>query len=213
MRVVLDSNILWARDLFSYLLWLADDDVIDVFWCERILSAYVRHAPDDEHIRADRARYLQQVRAHFPNAMVDQEQVLALVPFCDNDADDRHVLATAFAAQAERIVTRNVSDFIKTQAVAFDETPIPAALVTLSVRAVRPDALLTDAVFASIDLFRGLVALSEGSSRSRRTVRQCLDVMRDKYELFEFHKRMLTFAQSDACDYDIDTFKGGIIPG
>lgn len=215
MRVVLDSNILWARDLFSFLLWLADDDVIDVFWCERILSAYVRHAPEAGRLGEDRARYLERVRAHFPDAMVSDARVVALVPFCDNDADDRHVLATAFAVEAERIVTNNISDFTNLRPRAPEDgvTGIPPQLTALIVRAVRPDDFLVDEALETIDLFRGLVALSEASSRSQRTVRQCLENMRDRFKLPRFYARMSAFAESDACDYDVDTFKGGIIPG
>ena len=128
---VLDANVLYPAHLRDVLLWLAIGGFYRPRWSVRIHDEWTRNLlanrPD---LTAEQLAYTRsEMERAFPDANVpaDAEQEATIdLP----DPDDRHVVATAVAAGADRIVTANLSDF-------------PAdALRPLGIEAVHPDAFV-----------------------------------------------------------------------
>lgn len=94
------------------LLSLAEANLYEVRWSERILDEVERNLVADERITTDQASRLRAVMAeHFEGAAVPQAKVDALEPTMTNDPKDRHVLAAAVVARADDVVTLNLRDF------------------------------------------------------------------------------------------------------
>lgn len=109
--VVLDACALAPAKLCDLLLRLAETPRLYLpRWSEAILTEVGRVQIEKLHFGVDYANSWQiAVREHFPEALVDVHQ--RLIEACDNDADDRHVLATAIQCNAELIVTQNLRHF------------------------------------------------------------------------------------------------------
>lgn len=108
MRVVLDACVIFPTVMREMLLGVAAAGLFEPIWSERILEEWVRATRrlDDgaEEIARGEAALM---RASFPKASVEGDEADLWLP----DPDDVHVLATAVAAKAEVLVTRNLSDF------------------------------------------------------------------------------------------------------
>ncbi|WBU58313.1 RSP_2648 family PIN domain-containing protein [Paracoccus sediminicola] len=132
MIAVLDACVLFPTVLREILTDLAEAGAYRAVWSERILSEWTRAAGrlgpvDAEIARAEASR----LRDRFPAASVEAEEDRAIgldLP----DPADRHVVAAAMQARADLIVTFNLRDF-----------PRPAMLAA-GLRAIHPDAFLTD---------------------------------------------------------------------
>lgn len=190
MKVVLDSNVLWAQLLRDLLLELAFQERYEVFWCERILDALSRHleprmaegltsrlmereaglsceqaldqARQVAHTRITH-KLLPRMRATFPHAMVTDERWSSLLDVCENPEEDRHVLATAIACGASFIVTYNLKDFP------------PSALQPHGLVALSPDELL--ARLERAHLLKAIDAVSRRSKRSPRTREEIIEAL------------------------------------
>lgn len=127
--VVLDSCVLYPRELRDVLLEAANHGLYRVHWSPKILDDALGHLLQDQRITEDCARGLRAAMQDvFPGAVVDPPADLAKGVCCD--PSDRHVVAAAMAAKAELIVTRNTRHF-------------PAeALLSLGIKAVKPDQFL-----------------------------------------------------------------------
>jgi predicted nucleic acid-binding protein len=110
--VVLDACVLYPPSLRDLLLTLAALDAFDVRWSDEILDEVTRNVLAD-HSDIDGGRFVEHtigaMRRAFPEAAVAAPAELA--QSLDNDPKDRHVGATALAADAKAIVTLNVADF------------------------------------------------------------------------------------------------------
>jgi predicted nucleic acid-binding protein len=108
---LLDANVLYPAWLRDALLRLAETEVFQVRWSERILDEASRN------IKADRPdldaavidRTFEDMRRSFEDALVGGYE--SLEPVMENTAEDRHVLAAAIVGRADVIVTENLSDF------------------------------------------------------------------------------------------------------
>lgn len=115
----LDTNTLWPSVRRDFLLSLAIDGLYRPVWSERTLEELeycefhkltARGETDEE--AAQRARFLiTRMREAFDDAVVSESRTRAVAPAGLPDPDDEHVLAAAFAAGAEVIVTENHRDF------------------------------------------------------------------------------------------------------
>lgn len=116
MNALLDANVLFSITLTDVLLTLAQDHVITPFWTERILDEAERSLVERQTKRGlpdlvpIRRRFLT-MRNVFGAAMIDPDDYEHLMPQMRNEKGDRHVLAAAVAASADRIVTDNVRHF------------------------------------------------------------------------------------------------------
>jgi predicted nucleic acid-binding protein len=134
----LDTCVLYPAYLCDTLLRLAEASAYRPLWSADVLAELRRNLVE-RGIPPDRVdhRVAQMTRA-FPDAMVTGYE--SLIDGMTNDPKDRHVLAAAVRANAEVLVTFNLSDF-----------PEPA-LKPYDVAAVHPDEFLLD----QLDLYPGL---------------------------------------------------------
>jgi predicted nucleic acid-binding protein len=135
MKALLDANVLFSITLTDVLLSLAEAQLFEPYWTERILGEAERGLLGQPVARAiDTAavgRRFQSMRDFFYGAMIDPADYEPLVAEMRNHDGDRHVLAAAVAVQADVVVTHHIRHFP------------PDALGGLPVGAVTtPDAFL-----------------------------------------------------------------------
>jgi predicted nucleic acid-binding protein len=129
---VLDANVLYPFSLRDTLLRLAELELYTPLWSARILKEMTRNLVERQLTEEQAARIEQAMRTAFEEAEVDPDEIERLEPAMTNDEKDWHVLAAAVAADAELIVTFDLSDF-------------PAeACEPLGVEAIHPDDFLLD---------------------------------------------------------------------
>ncbi len=112
-RVVLDADVIFPASLRDTLLRLAEIELFDPLWSDRILEEVKRNVierrKDIDEGQMDRMAAA--MNGAFEDAQVDEEAIAALEGAMENDPKERHVLAAAVAARANGIVTNNVADF------------------------------------------------------------------------------------------------------
>jgi predicted nucleic acid-binding protein len=108
---LLDANVLYPAWLRDALLRVAETEVFQVRWSERILDEACHNIkadrPDLDPAAIDRT--FEDMRRSFDDAMVVGYE--SLEPAMENAAEDRHVLAAAIVGRADVIVTENLYDF------------------------------------------------------------------------------------------------------
>jgi predicted nucleic acid-binding protein len=109
--VVLDTCTLYPFSLCDILLRLAERELYDVYWSERILEELERNLRESRLTEEQAARRVGAIREAFPAAMVPNEAIASLEPAMTNHEKDRHVLAATVASPAEAVVTFNLGDF------------------------------------------------------------------------------------------------------
>ena len=108
---LLDADVLYPIWLCDALLRVAETQVFQVRWSERILEEAARNVKANNP-RLDPGvidRRFRQMRESFEDAMVTGYELLE--PVMTNHPKDRHVLAAAIVGRANVIVTKNLSDF------------------------------------------------------------------------------------------------------
>jgi hypothetical protein len=128
---VLDANVLFHMPLCDTLLRLAEIELFDPFWSDRVLDEMSRNLVSNLGIGQDKAeRRVQLMREAFDAAAMPAEAIEQLEPAMTNKEKDRHVLAAAVASGAQVVVTLNLRDFPD------------AACEPLGVDALHPDEFL-----------------------------------------------------------------------
>lgn len=131
--VVLDSSVLYPLPLRDTLLRVAETELYDPLWSERMLDEVARNLIADGRATAQQAdRLLAAMRGAFDAAAVPEDVIAGLEPAMTNHPDDRHVLAAAVAGDAQAIVTLNLKHFP-------EEACAPFAIESL-----HPDQFLLD---------------------------------------------------------------------
>ncbi|HEY6760979.1 MAG TPA: PIN domain-containing protein [Baekduia sp.] len=111
-KVVLDANVLFPLSLRDLLLRLAEQELFEPVWSERILDEMTRNLVKTGKGSPEQADALRRVmQTAFPEAAEPPAAIAALVPAMTNDPGDRHVLACAVASKAEGILTSNLKHF------------------------------------------------------------------------------------------------------
>ena len=130
--VVYDACVLYPAPLRDLLMWLAKNGLIAARWSERILSEWVENLLlNRSDLKRERLlRTCSEMNRAIPDAMITGYEPL-IETITLPDVDDRHVVATAIAAEASVILTANLKDFPATQ--------LPAGIF-----AIAPDAFLCD---------------------------------------------------------------------
>jgi predicted nucleic acid-binding protein len=109
---VLDACVLYPLPLRDTLLRVAEIELYDAYWSERILDEVARNLIADGRANGEQARRLiDAMTAAFDGASVPVEAIERLEPTMTNDPKDRHVLAAAVASGAQAVVTLNLKDF------------------------------------------------------------------------------------------------------
>lgn len=104
-----DTCALYGATLNDLILWLAEGGTFRPLWSEGIMSELKKNLVENGHDQELIEKRLSQMRAVFPDAMVDGYEPLIEGMTCD--PKDRHVLAAAVRANAEVLVTFNLKDF------------------------------------------------------------------------------------------------------
>ncbi len=110
--VIYDACVLYPASLRSFLMWIGFHELVHTRWTEQILDECFDNLLDD---RPDLdpeslARTRQLMCEAIPDCLVaDYEDNIAALKL--PDPDDRHVLAAAIEANANAIITFNLSDF------------------------------------------------------------------------------------------------------
>jgi predicted nucleic acid-binding protein len=111
-RVFLDANVLFSGVTRDTLLRVASVGIIQPYWSDRVLEEFRRNLMAKRNRTAESVdRSIDLMRKHFPDSTVTGYEYLE--PVMKNDPGDRHVVAAAFKAQAQVIVTNNVKHFRK----------------------------------------------------------------------------------------------------
>lgn len=109
---VLDADVLFRMPLCDTLLRLAELELFDPYWSERILDEMARNlvatGRATEEAAWRRARLMGEA---FEAAEVSAAAIARLEPAMTNDPKDRHVLAAAVASPAQVVVTLNRKHF------------------------------------------------------------------------------------------------------
>lgn len=131
-RIVLyDACALYPAPLRDLLMQLALTDLFQARWSDAIHDEWIRNVlanrPDIRPKSLARCREL--MDRHVPDCLVTGYEPL-IPTLALPDPDDRHVLAAAIHARAERIVTFNLADFPT------------ATLASYGIEAVHPDAFI-----------------------------------------------------------------------
>ncbi len=131
LTAVLDASVLYPLPLRDTLLRVAAAELYVPLWSERILREAVGNLIADGRASEEQARRLAEAMCEaFDTATVAAAEIERLEPDMDNERKDRHVLATAVAAEAEIVVTLNLRDFPR------------SACEPLSIEAIHPDEFL-----------------------------------------------------------------------
>lgn len=162
---LLDASVLYPLPLRDTLLRVAETELYDAYWSERILDEVVRNLVADGRATEDQARHLTYAMATaFDGAAVAQDAVDRLEPAMTNDEKDRHVLAAAVIAQAQAVVTLNLEDF-----------PVEAC-EPFAIEPMHPDVFLLH--LYSLDPDEVYVAVTRQAAVLRRPPRSVKDVLK-----------------------------------
>jgi predicted nucleic acid-binding protein len=127
---VLDTCVLYPFSLGDTLMRLAERELFDLFWSDRILAELEKNLAE-KRVTPEQARYrVDRMRAAFPEALVERDAITRLEPAMTNQEKDRHVLAAAVASPAEVIVTSNLRHFPE------------AACAPYTIEVIHPDQFL-----------------------------------------------------------------------
>jgi predicted nucleic acid-binding protein len=130
---ILDASVLYPLPLRDTLLRIAETGLYDPCWSERILDEMARNLIAKRGATDTQAKgLLDAMRRAFDTAAVTERAIERLEPVMTNDPKDRHVLATAIAANAQVIVTLNLKHFPSDACEPFAVEPL------------HPDAFLLD---------------------------------------------------------------------
>ncbi len=137
---VLDASVLYPLPLRDTLLRLAEAELYDAYWSERILSEVVRNLVEDGRAVEDQARRLTSgMTEAFDGAAVPQTAVDRLEPAMTNDPKDRHVLAAAVVSGAQAVITLNLRDFPLAACAPFAVEPLHPDVFPLYVHGLDPN--------------------------------------------------------------------------
>lgn len=138
--VLADANVLYSRSLRDYLLYAAEQEIVNVHWSQAILDEVTKHLtanlPNFDQAAARRLVCL--MEDTFPLAKVEPSprDFSRLEGMTLPDEDDRVVIAAALAADATIICTNNLKHF-------------PAVVLgRFNMLAVPPDDLFSQLIYA-----------------------------------------------------------------
>ena len=149
VKAILDACVLFPTVLREILIEAAGAGLYAPVWSRRILDEW-RHAAARQNL--DAGVEIALTEARFPQAMTEgagDARGLDLP-----DPADRHVVETALAAGASRIVTANLRDFPR------------GALAAVGLSAIHPDEFLRDLYLTAPDPVVAAVRASEIRARA-----------------------------------------------
>ena len=137
--VLADANVLYSRVLRDYLLYAAEQEIVNVNWSQAILQDVVEHLTANliDFTEASGKTLIKALTETFPDALVEPTKAdfQMITDIALPDEDDRHVLAAALAADARIICTNNIKHFP------------PDLMTRFGLIAMTPDELFTQLIF------------------------------------------------------------------
>jgi len=178
-RLVLDANVLLQAPLRDFILRLAEADLVAVFWSESILAEVERNFARVSGGENARGRYLRlhaALQRSFPLALVgEHQQLTSTLPIA---LHDRHVLACALVAPAEKIVTHNTRHFLH------------QLLARYNKRARHPDDVLREVIHDHPATVQGILVAQGAALHPPRTLAQMLDRLAQDVPQFASQARL-----------------------
>ncbi|MEN3164625.1 PIN domain-containing protein [Tistrella mobilis] len=176
---VYDACVLYPFHLRNLLMQLAVDGLVEAKWSQKIHEEWIRNLvqnrPDISRSRLEKTRDL--MCAVLPDAdVVSEPTVVECIQL--PDIGDRHVVATAISAQADVIITWNVSDFPQ------------AELARHDLRCQTPDLFLCDLESEHPDIIRESVEKARRNLRTSTPDRQAFLASLDAQRLTAFVARL-----------------------
>ena len=155
-----DANVLYSRVLRDYLLYAMSHQLLRLVWSAEILEETVEHLVEnlDGFDRASGERLAAAMNGTFPYSQVEptDDAAAAVAGLELPDEDDRHVIATAVAAEAAFLCSDDLRGFP------------PDAMAALGIEAITSDALLSklieEAGDSMLEVHRTVVARLPGAS-------------------------------------------------
>lgn len=162
LKVVVDACVLFRAAIRDTLLRAAEKRLYQVYWSEMILEELKRNLIETGKTNSQQAdRLVMAISQAFPDAIVQNFE--PLISLMNNDQKDRHVLAAAVKAEAQIIVTSNLTDFP-------DHTLSP-----FRIKARSPDQFLTYLFSHKPQMMKEV--LSEQAAQMKRPAKTVSDVL------------------------------------
>ena len=183
VKALLDANVLYSNHLRNLLLQLAQNDVFDARWSERIEQEWLGAIePRTRERVADRTIPL--IRTWFADSLVagfDPERAIGVT-----NPKDRHVASAAAAIAPCVLVTNNLKDFDF------------AALAALGVTVQSPDDFLTDLFDANPALVEAVTREAAANlTRSTPSWDEYLTALAERHGLPKFVGRLRSWHPKD----------------
>ncbi|WP_297586059.1 PIN domain-containing protein [Roseibium sp.] len=110
--VVLDANVIYPNRMRDILLTLVHHGLFRAVWTDEIMEEWSRNVLANHATTQDKIdRTIAIMKSAFEANWIDHHRPLIEGIEGLPDADDRHVVAAAIAANAQQIVTNNIKDF------------------------------------------------------------------------------------------------------
>lgn len=178
--VVLDASVLYPLPLRDTLLRVAETELYDAYWSDRILDEVIRNLVAQGRATEEQARRLTDaMAAAFEGAAVPQDAVNRLEPAMVNDEKDRHVLAAAVVCRAEAVVTLNIKDFPVEACEPFAIEPLHPDTFLLDLYALDPQEIYAAVERQAVILRRPPMSLDMLLDRLTMTVPKFVARLRD----------------------------------
>lgn len=178
---VLDASVLYPLPLRDTLLRIAESELYDAYWSERILGEVRRNLVADERATEDQAdRLIAAMAMAFDGAAVPQHAIDRLEPAMTNDPKDRHVLAAAVVSDAQAVVTLNLRDFPLDACEPFAIEPLHPDVFLLDLYSLGPDEVFEAAVRQAAALKKPPVTVDELLDRLAITVPSFAQALRER---------------------------------
>lgn len=176
---VLDASVLYPLPLRDTLLRIAETELYNAYWSDRILDEVVRNLVADGRASNEQARRLTDAMTMaFEGAAVPQEAVDRLEPAMPNDEKDRHVLAAAVASDAQAVVALNLTDFPVEACEPFAIEPLHPDVFLLDLYSLDADEVYEAVERQAAVLRRPPMSLDELLDRLAVTVPDFADTLR-----------------------------------
>jgi hypothetical protein len=183
VQALLDANVLYSNHLRNLLLQLAQNDVFDARWSERIEQEWLG-AMEPRTRERIATRTIPLIRTWFADARVAGFDAACVIGV--TNSKDRHVASAAAAIAPCVLVTSNLKDFDF------------AALAALGVKVQSPDDFLADLFDANPALMEAVTREAAANlTRSTPSWEEYLTALAERHGLPKFVERLRSWRPKD----------------
>jgi len=118
VRIFLDANVLYSKVLMPLFLDMAEAKIVTYLWSDEVMNEFEKNRIKKHPTHsAQISSTVKDIRNAFSGGEVVAADYAAVkASLVKTDLKDRHVLAAASVAGAQRLITFNISDFNKSEA-------------------------------------------------------------------------------------------------